>query len=502
MALARKLKTPASAPSCPPTPSSPPPCPETTDRIAKLINDHPFPGRPLRPLLERHLRPPLLSPALLEAVLARLFCGHANGLKSLELFRFSLRLPGLRPTPRAFDTALHALARMRHFDGAWELLEEVRAEHPSLLTRKSLGIVLSKYAQFRSFQETMDAFDRMEKRVFAGREFGADEFNVLLKAFCAQKQVMEVRAVFRRLHSRFPPNTRTLNTLLLGFKETGNVMALDSFYHEMILRGFSPDVVSFNIRIDAYCKKGRILDALQLFEEMEKRNCLPTVQTLTTLVHGATIARNPSLARRLFDDMSERNLIPDTGAYNAFMTSLVRTKDLKSAMELMHEMEAKGVEHNDVTYCTMFWGLQKYGGVKSVCKLYREMVGKNFVPKVRTVVTLMKFFCENRRADLGLDLWSYMVGKGCCPHGHALDLLATALCCGGKVDEAYNCFKQVMERGRCPTERSFRVMEGSLVQGGEAKKLEELKMMMLRLQNVGLPSLEQAFGCSSESALV
>ncbi|CAA7409343.1 unnamed protein product [Spirodela intermedia] len=490
MTPARKLRLPPPIFFPPPPPPPPPaavsPLETVTDRITKLINEHPFPSRPLLPLLERHLGPPLLSPELVEAVLFRLFRGHANSLKSLELLRFSLRRH-LRPSQRAFDAALHALARAGELERAWELLEEAAAAaDPSLLSSKSMGILLAKYAKFRTFEETMEAFERMEK-VFVGREFGVDEFNVLLRAFCARRQVLAARAVFRRLHARFPPNSRTMNTLLLGFKETGNLMAMDMFFHEMILRGFAPDVVTFNIRIDGYCKKGRIREAMRFLQEMEEKNCSPTLETMTTLVHGAGVAKDASLARRLFDEMPARYLTHDAGAYNALMAALVRGKDQSwSAVEMMEEMEEKGIVPDDVTYHTALWGLTAGAAAAAagdeVCGLYRRMVEKNFVPATRTVVALMKFFCENRRVDFGLSLWRYLVGKGCCPHGHALDLLVTALCCRGRVEEACSCFKEVVERGRRPPERSFRVVEGFLLaRDGGAERVEELKRMMEQL---------------------
>ncbi|XP_077238355.1 tetratricopeptide repeat (TPR)-like superfamily protein [Tasmannia lanceolata] len=503
MILARNLKRPiiqfTRLPSnnlqFPPSISSnstlqPPPCSQI-DKITKLINDHPFPDKPLHPFLLHHIPPPLLSPSLIENILGRLFSGHANGLKALEFFKFSLQF---HPSPNAFEKTLHILARMREFEKAWELMQEIHQKHPSLITHKSLNIFLSKYAKFKSFEDTLQVFHKMEKLFFAGRGFGVDEYNVLLRVFCVQRQMKTARAVFRKMHSRFSPNTQTLNILLLGFKESGNITAVELFYHEMVRRGFKPNVVTYNIRIDAYCKKGCFSDGLRILEEMEKVKILPTLETITTLIHGACIARNPIRARRLFDEMPHRNLKADIGAYNALLGSFVRSRDLKSGFELMDEMEEQGIEYDNVTYHTMFMGLKNLAGVEGVWNLYGRMVEKSFVPKMHTVVMLMKFLCENGRYDLGLDLWDYMVEKGCCPHGHALDLLVTALCCKGKLGEAYECFKQVVERGRHPCEEGFRVLEGFLVRAGKTDKLAKLDQMMKTLQTVMPPSKGHALG--------
>ena len=447
---------------------------ELTDRVVRLICKHPFPSRPLEPLLRRHL----LTAELVDPVLRRLFLGHCDRLKCAEVFRFSLR--HLRPSSRAFDTALQALARSGDLDEAWKLVEEVKDSDASLISRRSLAILLARYTKFKSFEETMAAFERMDKKIFEGLRFGVDEFNALLGAFCRRRDLLAARAVFRRLCDRFSPNSRTINTLLLGFKETRNIMAMELFYQDIVLRGFPVDVVTFNIRIDGYCKKGRIRDAIDILKEMKAKNISPTVETMTTLIHGACITKEPLLARQLFDEIPQRNLTPDAGAYNALMAAMVRSKDQRSAMELMEKMEAEGISPDNVTYHTALTGLMKSGGgAAATNKLFQCMLARQFVPAARTTISLMKFFCENERVDQGLELWKYLLQKGCCPHLHAMDLLVTALCCRGKVQEAHRCFMEMAEFGRTPSERSFRVLEGFL----DGDMAEELRKTMGDLRN-------------------
>ncbi|CAK9145096.1 unnamed protein product [Ilex paraguariensis] len=465
-----------------------------SERITKIINDHPFPNHPLHLTLCHQIPPVVLSPTFVENVLGRLFAAHSNGLKAFEFFKYSLLHSQFCPSSDAFEKTLHILTRMRYFDKAWELMEEIRRSHPSLLTLKSMSIMLSRIARFQSYEDTLEAFERMEKKIFAGKKFGTDEFNILLRAFCTQRQMKEARSVFNQLHSQFSPNAKTMNILLLGFKESGDVTAVELFYHEMVRRGFKPNNVTYNIRIDAYCKKGCFGDGLRLFEEMKQINCSPTLETITTLIHGAGVARNTTKAKELFNEICMRNLLPDIGAYNALMSSLIRSRDMKSAASLMNEMETKGIGHDNVTYHTMFLGLMRAEGIDGVSKIYHKMIKRDFVPETRTVVMLMKFFCENRQLDLALNLWSYLLERGYCPHGHALDLLVTGLCSRGRVREAFECSKQMLERGRHMSEAVFCMLERCLLQGGEVDKLKQLDQMIKKLQAVLPPSTGHAVG--------
>lgn len=464
------------------------------EKVARLINDHPFPDKQLQATLLREIPCDDLSTSFVESVLGHLFGAHSNGLKAYEFFKFSIMHSQYYPSSDAFEKTLHILARMRYFDKAWELMEKIKQKHPSLLTLKSMSIMLARIAKFHSYEETLEAFERMEKDLFLAKKFGTDEFNVLLQAFCTQRQMKEARSVFNKFHFCFSPSTKTMNILLLGFKESGDVTAVELFYHEMVRRGFKPNNVTYNIRIDAYCKKGCLGDALRLFEEMDQLHLLPTTETITTLIHGAGVARNVIKARQLFDEIQKRGFPADTGVYNAFMSCIIRCRDVKSAAALMDEMKEKGIQLDNVTYHTMLWGLIRSKNINAVFELYQKMIDRKFVPKMRTVVALMKFFCENRRLDLGLNLWSYIVMKGHCPHTHALDILVTGLCSRGRVQEALVCSEQMLERGRDMSEMAFRMLERYLLQIGEMENLQKLERLRKRLHSILPPCNVHAVG--------
>ncbi|XP_047330375.1 pentatricopeptide repeat-containing protein At3g61360 [Impatiens glandulifera] len=455
---------------------------DEVQKITRIINDHPFPDQPLSPTLVQTIPVSTLSTSLIENVLGRLFASHSNGLKALEFFRFSLEHSHHLLTSDSFEKTLHILVRMRYFDKAWELMEEVQKLHPSLLTIKSMAIMLAKIAKFKSFEDTFTAYERMENTIFVGKKFGIDEFNVLLRSFCTQRQMKEARAVFNKMYSQFSPNTTTMNILLVGFKESGDITAVELFYHEMVKRGFKPNAVTYHIRIDVYCKSGSLINGVRILKEMESAGFSPTVEIMTTLIHGAGIIRDLAKAKELFDEISKRNLNPNVGAYNALMSSMTKCKSMVSAEALMEEMNEKGIEYDTLTYHYLFFGLMKTNGIDRVVELYEKMTITSFLPMTRTIVMLMKFFCHNRRPDMGLRLWDYVLERGYCPHGHAVDLLATSLCSHGRVEEAFVCCKQVLERGRSLSDCVFKMMENCLRREGDLEKLFELEKMMERLQ--------------------
>ncbi|GLJ43024.1 hypothetical protein SUGI_0892920 [Cryptomeria japonica] len=380
---------------------------------------------------------------------------------------------------------LHMLIRMRAFDKAWELLEEMYVKKK--ITHKALSIVLSAYARRKSFDETLEAFERVGN--FVG-ELNTDAFNVLLKAFCSNRNMKQARAVFNKMHHRFGANRQTFNILLLGFKESGNAVAVEVFFREMQRRGFDPDIVTYNIVVDALCKKRRIDDAFELVEVIKRKGCRPNIWTYTTLIHGLGIVKNKNRACELFAELKSSGFEPDTALYNALICCFCKAGDVKWGLRSMKEMEKEGVGCDNVTYHTLLSALTNLRKEDGVCELFGRMVARDHVLTSATAIMLMKFFCSSGLHDKAFQLWDYVLRKGCCPHGHVSNLLITELCYRGKLEEAYNCFAEILGKGLHPYKQSFDILQKFYREARRENQLSQLEEKMRQLQSC-LPASEE-----------
>lgn len=54
----------------------------------------------------------------------------------------------------------------------------------------------------------------------------------------------------------------------------------------MLRVGFQPDVVTYNIIINAFCKLGNLDCAIRILEQMCKERQKPSTRTFTTIIYG------------------------------------------------------------------------------------------------------------------------------------------------------------------------------------------------------------------------
>ncbi|KAF0918768.1 hypothetical protein E2562_026076 [Oryza meyeriana var. granulata] len=176
--------------------------------------------------------PPLLleiipaSPSLLTPLLCHLLLSHSQPIPAFSHFRRLLALPSF-PVPEG-SLPVRLLAQSRRYAHlSFPLLESLSATHPHLLSTPALAVLLSTplsaSAPGASFDAAVTCFDSAA-RVWAraGHAFGTAELNALLRAFSARGRVAKACALFHRYCDAYPPDTRTFNTLLLGFKEARN----------------------------------------------------------------------------------------------------------------------------------------------------------------------------------------------------------------------------------------------------------------------------------------
>ena len=57
-------------------------------------------------------------------------------------------------------------------------------------------------------------------------------------------------------------------------------------FNLMVEKGCSPNVYSYTILINGYCKNKRIDEAMHLFHEMSNKGLTPNVVTYSTLIGG------------------------------------------------------------------------------------------------------------------------------------------------------------------------------------------------------------------------
>ncbi|KAK8711467.1 hypothetical protein V6N13_146749 [Hibiscus sabdariffa] len=413
-----------------------------------------------------------LSNGLIDKVLKRVRFSHGNPLQAFEFFQYTGNRKGFYHSAFSLDTMLYVLGRGRRFNKIWEVLIDIKRKDQSLITTRTMQVVLARIAKVCSVRETVESFWRFKKLV---SEFDISCFNALLRTLCQEKSMKDARNVYHSLKHDFRPNLQTFNILLSGWKSSEEA---EGFFEEMREMGVKPDVVSYNCLVDVYCK-GREMDkAYRVVEKMRDEELWPDVITYTSIIGGLGLIGQPDKARDVLKEMKEYGCYPDVAAYNAAIRNYTIAKRLGDAFSLMDEMGRKDLTPNATTYNLFFRVFYWSNDLRSSYSLYQRMIYSGCLPNTQSCMFLIRLFRKHERVEMALQLWNDMVEKGFGSYDLVSDVLFDLLCDMGKLVEAEKCFFEMIEKGHRPSYVSFRRIKVLMELANKHEAIQNLKEKM------------------------
>ncbi|XP_010474658.1 PREDICTED: putative pentatricopeptide repeat-containing protein At1g02420 [Camelina sativa] len=414
-----------------------------------------------------------LSKDLIDKVLKRVRFSHGNPLQTLEFYRYANAKRGFCNSSFSLDTMLYILGRSRQFDQIWEVLIETKRKDRSLISPRTMQVVLGRVAKLCSVRQTVESFWKFKRLV--PDFFDTACFNALLRTLCQEKTMTDARNVYHSLKNQFQPDLHTFNILLSGWKSSEEA---EAFFEEMKGKGLKPDVVTYNSLIDVYCKDREIEKAYKVIDKMREEDETPDVITYTTIIGGLGLIGQPDKAREILNEMKEYGCYPDVAAYNAAIRNFCIARRLGDADKLVDEMVKKGLSPNATTYNLFFRVLSLANDLGRSWELYKRMLGNGCLPNTQSCMFLIKMFKRHEKVDMALRLWEDMVVKGFGSYTLVSDVLLDLLCDLAKVEEAEKCLLEMVEKGHRPSNVSFKRIKLLMELANKHDKVNNLKQKM------------------------
>ncbi|KAG6417234.1 hypothetical protein SASPL_119387 [Salvia splendens] len=427
--------------------SIPNPQNDDVEKIFRIISESPDP-KSLKHSLKNSQIP--LSNDLIDRVLKRVRFSHSSPLSALELYKLTSRINGFLHTAYSFDTMLYILGRARKFEEIWELLLETKRKNQSLITPRTVQVVLARIAKVCSVRQTVESFKKFRKLVF---KFDVSCYNALFRTLSQEKSMSDARNVYHSLKHEFRPNLYTFNILLAGWRSCDEA---EAFFAEMRGMGVEPDLVSYNCLVDVFCKGREMGKAYELIGRMRDEGIDLDVITYTSLIGGLGLVGQPDKARDVLKEMREYGCYPDVAAYNAVIRNFCIAKRVGDAYGLMEEMAGEGLSPNATTFNVVLRSLYWANDMRGSWGLYLRMKGMGCLPSTQSCMFLIRLMRRQENVGLALELWGDMVEKGFGSYILVSDVLFDLLCDAGKLEEAERCFLQMLEKGQKPSQVSFR----------------------------------------------
>ncbi|ONH94151.1 hypothetical protein PRUPE_7G001100 [Prunus persica] len=362
---------------------------------------------------------------------------------AFAFFLWAGKQPGYAHSLREYHCMISIMGKMRKFDTAWGLIDEMRGL--SLVTPHTLLIMIRKYSCVHDVGKAINTF-------YAYKRFnlvaGMDDFHGLLSALCRYKNVQEAEQLLFCNRNVFPFNTKSFNIILNGWC---NIIVspreAERVWTEMSKRGVVHDAVSYSCLISCYSKASNINRVLKLFDRMKAMKIEADRKVYNALIYALGKRRLLKEAINLVKTMQDKGIAPNVVTYNSLIKPLCKAGKIDEARHILDDMLQRGHLPTIQTYHAFFRILRT--GEK-VFELLEMMKYTGCHPNTDTYIMLIRKFCRWRQLDHVFKLWSEMSENGVNPDRSSYIVLIHGLFLNGKLEEAYKYYMEMKEKQYLP----------------------------------------------------
>ncbi|XWS21663.1 hypothetical protein CRYUN_Cryun30bG0073800 [Craigia yunnanensis] len=258
-----------------------------------------------------------------------------------------------------------------------------------------MGFVLAKGNNLKGLWHFLREMSRKEN----GGLVTASIVTCLIKVLGEEGLVNEALACFYRMKQfHCKPDVFAYNMIILALCRVGNFNKARFLLEQMELPGFRcpPDVYTYTILISSYCKfsmqtgcrkaiRRRIYEANHLFRVMLLKGFVPDVVTYNCLIDGCCKTNRIERALELFEDVNKRNCVPNRFTYNSFIRYYCAVNEIDKGIEMMRMMQQMnhGVATNS-SYTPIIHALCEVGRVLEAKNFLFELIGGGSIPREYT----------------------------------------------------------------------------------------------------------------------
>lgn len=253
--------------------------------------------------------------------------------------------------------------------------------------------MLAGYVRLGLLTPALNLFDRMPHRDIVS-------WNTIILALARTGAAAEAVAFYSRLRSStLGFNAHTFSALLTACASLGDKGLTFQAHCQVLVSGWSSNLVVSSLLVDAYAKRGMIVDARRVFDEIPVRDVLAWTAIVSAYAKGGDMGN----ARRLFDEMPERNPVSWTVLIGGYLSNGFSFE----ALNLFRMMADDGVQPDQFTFSSCICAASSIASIKHGKQIHARLFRTHFNPNVIVLSSLIDMYSKCGDLEGGRRLFSH-----------------------------------------------------------------------------------------------
>jgi pentatricopeptide repeat domain-containing protein 1 len=288
---------------------------------------------------------------------------------------------GLKPNAYTFNPILGALCKTGRFSEALNIFFSMRSFCAP--NQATCNILLEGLFLSRDVEKACELFELMEEEGLVDNR----SYFLLTSGLKKAKETEKLVSMCKALNAKHG-NTYDviLNTLLQCLCEGHELGEAVEFFNGLK----HPNVASYAMMINRYCKSGKLNEAMALLGDMDKRDCEP-----------------------------------NAFCYTPLLGAVLRADRISDGLKLFDEMVRRGIETNEITCGFLLRKLGIANRVDDIVKVCGHVMDNSISIKWQSLCPLIRNWRSTGRAEEAETLIRAMVRQGCITEQSSKELKAS-----------------------------------------------------------------------------
>ncbi|KAG9441362.1 hypothetical protein H6P81_017216 [Aristolochia fimbriata] len=329
------------------------------------------------------------------------------------------------------------------------------------------------FTEFSLLEKALDAFWKAKK---AGLLLDVFSCNSLLKCLAERNEKEFVKSVFFEMRNTGPTPNVYSYTILLNVYCKEDILIATGTLEEMETKGLEPTIVTYGTYINGLCQAGHIDLALKFIQELKKKNVILNNYCYNAIIHGFCCKGRLDDAKKVLDEMRRSGIPPDVHSYSILVDGFCKAGDVSNGCAVFDEMVNNGVRPNLVSYSALLDAYCRSGELEAAFGLFCRLGSCGFKYDKVAYSILIHGFSRYGYFDSAWKLLQEMKEKNVAPDIFIYTSLLCGYCRNGMLKEAIKLFKDLPEKGLLPNVFTCTVIVDGLCREGlteDAWKLTE-----------------------------
>ncbi|PWA83034.1 tetratricopeptide-like helical domain-containing protein [Artemisia annua] len=292
-------------------------------------------------------------------------------------------------------------SKVANLNDALKLFNGMTQRHP-LPSVDKFNKLLSVVNNMKHYSTSVDFYKHM---CSLGLPVDYDTMNVVVDSCCQLRCANKggFAVLGSCLMRGVSPDVVTFSSLLNGLVREDKIRDAEKLLKHLICKGVcEPDLTMYNTIIKALCKVGPdgVKTATDLLRLMNERGCKPDIVGYSAIIDGLCKEQRVDEAFELFKEMvNNKGITPDVFTYNSLIDSFCYLGCLRKASKLLkHMMDKKGISPDRQTFNILIKECCKEGHIGKAEDLLYTMMERGFHPDTVTYNSLID--CYSSRGDM------------------------------------------------------------------------------------------------------